>query len=191
MDNDPASTARISRLSWLKRLAQAWAGEGRLAELQNRPAAAAESYLNTVRLGHAVAQGGTIIDALVGVACEAMGLTGLEKLAGQLNADDCRAVTTALESAESGRQSVAAVFEQERQHTRRTYGLRGEIYRLANYRSRRISEQKLAQRLNGQQNRTEAFLIRLASRAYELDKGEAPKSVAELVPNYLKRVPVK
>jgi hypothetical protein len=32
-------------------------------------------------------------------------------------------------------------------------------------------------------------LINLAARAYELDKGKPPESLADLVPDYLKAVP--
>jgi hypothetical protein len=40
-----------------------------------------------------------------------------------------------------------------------------------------------------QQTRTRLLLIQLAARAYELEKGQRPKSLADLVPVYLKTIP--
>ena len=37
--------------------------------------------------------------------------------------------------------------------------------------------------------KTHQLIVDLAARAYELDKGHRPVSVAELVPEYLKAVP--
>ena len=42
----------IPELADFKRLAQAFAAEGRLAEMENRPGDAAKSYLDAIRLGH-------------------------------------------------------------------------------------------------------------------------------------------
>jgi len=36
---------------------------------------------------------------------------------------------------------------------------------------------------------TRQLLIDLAARAYELDKGQSPANVADLVPDYLKAIP--
>jgi hypothetical protein len=44
-------------------------------------------------------------------------------------------------------------------------------------------------KLKTHQTRIQALLIQLAARAYELEKGERPKSLADLVPAYLKAIP--
>jgi len=70
----------LPELANFKRLAQAFVAEGRLAEMENRPGDAAKSYLDAIRLGHKSAHGGVLIDQLVGIAIEAMGTAGLQKL---------------------------------------------------------------------------------------------------------------
>jgi hypothetical protein len=46
-----------------------------------------------------------------------------------------------------------------------------------------------AEKFNAQQSMTHRLLIDLATRAYELDKGHRPASLADLVPDYLKAIP--
>jgi competence protein ComGC len=50
-------------------------------------------------------------------------------------------------------------------------------------------EQKWVSKANAQQTRTRLMLVQLAARAYELEKGERPKNLADLVPAYLKAIP--
>ena len=57
------------------------------------------------------------------------------------------------------------------------------------FRTLRQVEQKCAGKVKGQQTRTRLLLLQLATRAYELEKGEHPKSLADLVPAYLKAIP--
>jgi hypothetical protein len=176
-------------LSVLKRLAFTLKAEGRLAEMENRPGEAAESYLGVVRLGHAVSRGGVMIDSLVGLAIEAIGVTRLENLSRNLDANQCREVASALETAESGRESAQTILNQEHVWARRTGGLKGQLARLVMFKTPQQVEQKWAGRVAAQQARTRSLLVQLATRAYELEKGERPKSLADLVPVYLKTIP--
>ena len=80
LDYSPTNGVILSHLATLKRLGQTLTSEGRLAELENRPADAAEAYLAVIHLGHAMCQGGLIIDSLVGLAIESMGTAGLDKV---------------------------------------------------------------------------------------------------------------
>jgi len=66
-------------LARLKVLARLLTDEGQLAEMENRYADAAQSYLDTIRLGNEMSRGGFIINRLVGIACEAIGDTPLSK----------------------------------------------------------------------------------------------------------------
>jgi hypothetical protein len=192
LDYGPAAatnSAHLDNLSHTKRLAQAFAAEGRLAEVENRPGDAAAVYLDDIRLGQAVTRGGAIIDALVGIALEAIGSVRLEKLVPTLDAKQCREVVAALEVIESKRETPAAVLEQEKDWARRTYGLKGEVTRLVTFRTIRQVEQSYVSRATRQQARTNRSLIDLAVRAFELEKGQRPATLAELVPAYLKAIP--
>ncbi len=97
---------RLENLSTLKRLAQALAAQGQLAELEKHPAAAAESYLTAIRLGVAGSRGGLLIDSLVGTAVEAIGSAGLEKLVPMLDAKQCCQTVAALESCDARREPI-------------------------------------------------------------------------------------
>src|ERR1035441_8694430 len=79
LDYSATSAANVHNLPVIKRLAQAMTAEGRLAEMENRPADAAEAYLAVIRLGCAMNQGGLIIDSLVGIAIDSIGSAGMQR----------------------------------------------------------------------------------------------------------------
>jgi hypothetical protein len=174
----------------LRTLAQAFAAEGRLAELENRPGAAVDSYVDLMRLGAATAHGGILVDAMVGSAIESIGSTGLQKFVNQADANTCRETAAALEALDAVRPSWPDVLQQEDNWICRTFGMRAVLVEF-------IYRQQLKQR-NGQraqksfvaeQLKLRRLMIDFASRAYELDKGHRPASAADLVPEYLKAIP--
>jgi hypothetical protein len=180
----------LTNLAGLKRLAQGLAAEGRLMELEGRPTDAADSYLTTIRLGVASSKGGLLIHALVGIAIEAIGTSYLEKLALTLNAKQCREAAAVLETCEAGREPMPTILARERTWSRRAFrGFKWQIARLIAFKSRGQTEQRAVARVNTLQTRERVLLIRLAARAYELEKGERPKSLGDLVPAYLKAIP--
>jgi hypothetical protein len=191
LDYSAASpTYLFTNLGGLKRLAQGLAAEGRLMELEGRPNDAAGSYLTVIRLGVVTSKGGLLIDSLVGIAIEAIGTSYLEKLPRTLDARQCRQAAAVLESCEAGREPASAILAREREWSRRAFrGLRWQIVRLVMFKSTRQSEQRAVAKLNTLYTREQALLIQLASRAYELEKGERPKGLADLVPAYLKTIP--
>ena len=176
-------------LACIKWLAYTFTAQGRLSEMENRPGDAAESYLGTVRLGHAITQGGVIIESLVGLTIESIGMARLETLARNLDAKQCRELASALETVESGRELAETVLEREHVWDRRIRGFRGQIDRLVRFKTVQQVEQKWAGRVKAQQARTRSLLLQLAARAYKLENGERPKSLANLVPAYLKAIP--
>jgi hypothetical protein len=177
----------LPNLASVKSLAQALVAEGRLAEVESRPGDAAQSYLTAIRLGQEATRGGLLIDALVGIAVEALGLTPLERLAPTLDAASCRKLATSLEDAESRRESVQAILDQEHTFARRTYGFRGQIARLLP--ASRKTEQAFASRAFAQRKRTQRLMIDMAARACLLDRGQSATNISELVPAYLKAIP--
>lgn len=181
---------RIPELAGFKRLAQAFVAEGRLAEMENRPGDAAKSYLDTIRLGNKSDRGGILIDQLVSIAIEAMGVAHLQKLVDQLDAKSCREAAATLETLDAQGQSWQQVVQQERDWSRRAYpGVRYELVRLMSRNSSNKTLQGVERKFNKQQMEMRQLTVALAARAYELDKGNRPASVADLVPDYLKTVP--
>jgi hypothetical protein len=189
LDSSLTNGAHLQDLAAFKRLAQTFAAEGKLAQLEERPGDAARSYLDTIRLGHEATRGGVTIHSLVGLAIEAIGLSGLEPLVPKLDAKQCRESAAALEGIEARREPLETIRKQEQQWARRTYGFRGQIARWVAYLSLKQIEQKWAGRVQANEARTQKVLVELAARAFELEKGERPKNLADLVPTYLKAVP--
>jgi hypothetical protein len=67
-------------------LARALVAEGRLAEREGRPNAAARSYLDCLRLGVDMPRGGVVIHGLVGIAVQELGLDALNRVTDRLDA---------------------------------------------------------------------------------------------------------
>jgi hypothetical protein len=181
----------IADLSTERRLARAFLEEGKLAERENRPTDAASSYLDTMRLGHECSRGGVIIDMLVGVACQSLGCQALLGVVEKLNGPDCRTTIQQLEDMDSKAESVMEVANQEHTWSRRTFGWRAQLAGLIMRRSLQQNEQTTLGKAQGQQRATRLLMIQLAERAYELDHGVGAKSMSDLVPAYLKALPME
>jgi hypothetical protein len=174
----------------LRLLGQAFAAEGRLAELEKRPDAAARSNADMMRLGAATGRGGILIDAMVGCAIESVGATGLQKYLDQADAKTCRDTAAALETLEDGEPSWDDVLKQEDNWIRGTFGARSVLIELVyRHQLKQRNGQKAQKAYQAEQLRERRLMIEFASRAYELDKGHGPAGAADLVPEYLKAVP--
>jgi hypothetical protein len=186
-------TTHMQELASFKGLARALVAEGKLAELENRPGDAARIYLDTVRFAHESVRGGLHIDELLGLACEALGIAQLETLSTTLDAKQCREVLPTLEMIDANREPFAEVMKQEKTWGHRAFGWRGRIQLLVLRTFRRDlltpSLQKSEAKFQGADTRRRRLLINLASRAYELEKGKRPATIAELAPDYLKAIP--
>jgi hypothetical protein len=188
--SENSMSRHLPELAGFKRLAQAFVAEGRLAEMENRPGDAAKSYLDAIRLGHKSTHGGILIDQLVGTAIKAMGVSHLQILVDQLDAKTCREAAATLETLDAQRQTWNEVIQQERAWSRRTYpGIKYRMVELVMSSSLKKAHQAGERKFNKQQLMTRQLLVDLAARAYELDKGRSPASVADLAPDYLKAVP--
>jgi hypothetical protein len=182
-------TNHLPELIGFRSLAQAFATEGKLAEMDIRFNDAAKSYLDAIHLGVAAGRGGTLIDEMLGIAIESLGLEQLQKIAGNLDGKSCRDTIQTLETLDTQRQSWADVLRQEDAWSRRTFGLRGQILRWIYHPVRDRNYQRAIDTIKSTQKKEGQLLIDLAVHAYELDKGHRPTNLADLVPDYLKAVP--
>ena len=173
----------------LRTLAQAFMAEGRLAELEKRPGAAADSYVDLMRLGAAAGHGGILVDAMVGSSIESLGSTGLQKFVSQEDAKSCRETAAALEALDAVRPSWPDVLQQEDNWIRRTFGARSVLVEFVYHRQMKSNGPKAQRVFQAEQLKARRLMIDFASRAYELDKGHRPASAGDLVPEYLKAVP--
>ena len=174
----------------VKILERGFEAEGQLAELQGHPNEAAGSFLDIVHLANESSRGGVLIDALIEMIIEREGTDALQKLLPQLDAQTCRQAAATLETLDAQRQTWEDIEEQESEWSHHTFpGLKDELVRLANYKAFNKAERDFERKFQDQQIRTQRLIIDLAARAYSLDNGHAPASVAALVPNYLKAIP--
>jgi hypothetical protein len=81
-------------------------------------------------------------------------------------------------------------MQQERAWVRRAYpGIKYKWSELVVSSSLKKGIQKAEQKFINQQSKTRQLLVDLAARAYQLENGHRPASVADLAPDYLKAVP--
>jgi len=182
--------SHLPELAGVKRVAQAFRVEGRLAEQENRLGEAAKSYLDAVRLGQAVSRGGFIIDHLVGNAIEAIGLNPMKRLTDRLEAKDCHELVIAFEKIDSARDPWEAVVRQERILARRTLGWRYVIAAPVLVRMARQVEDKVYRKVQQRDAHLRLLMLELAIRCHQLERTNQPQSLGELVPSYLKAAPL-
>lgn len=188
---DPTLTNHIDELVYLKQLAHAFSAEGRLAEMENNPDAAARDYLDSIEAGIRSARGGVLIDGLVSLAMESIGTENLQAVVPRLKSSTCREIAQSLEQLDAQRETITEIMKNEHTWSRRAFpGLRYRIQALFMRGSTAAAIKKAQAKFEKQQTRLRSLILQLAARAYELDKGEAPKTASDLVPDYLKAVPV-
>ena len=187
----PDLDRHLSDLTDLKRLAQAFVAEGRWAEAEARYHDAVSSYLDLLHLGNDSAQGGIVIDALVSTAINMTGTAQLQKISNQLDAKTCREAAVTLETLNARQPSWADVLQQEHAWSRRTFpGIRYRLGELLMHSSLRKARETAGQKFAEREKQTRQLTLDLAARAYELEKGHRPASPGDLVPDYLKAVPL-
>ena len=185
----------VEDASRIKHAAQLLSAEGWLAEMEGRHDLAAKSHLERVRLGLASSMGGLLIDRLVGVAIEDVGLTGLERTAQRLNGLACKEIIQGLEGINASADSAAEYIKRERERNRRTIGwsvrlqvkLLGWVFSKPSFFE--ATDQKFTAKVITTDRRRRQLMLNLASRAYELEHGKRPLRAEDLVPSLLRAAP--
>jgi len=181
----------LRSLSDVKRVARLLQAEGRLAELEGRTNDAARVCLETIHYGEESCRGGVMMDRLVGIVCETIGVNSLQKIMGALDARTCRALSKQLQEIERRQESLTDVLRNEAEWVRRTFPVWQRIPAMIPLESLAKRAQKnFVKQCNQSELQLKWLMIDLATRAYELERGPHPKSPNELVPDYLDAVPV-
>jgi hypothetical protein len=190
LDAALTNNAGLTQLGGMKRLAQLLAAEGRLREMENQPASAAQSYVDAIRFGNEISRGGFIITRLVGIACESFGYVPLAKLAPKLNPDEAGAVLRALDKLDAGRVTWAEVAQGEMRFMR--YQIRKQanpiIWVVGWWQSRQVVQSSESKHKTVVA-RERLLALELALRCYQAEQGHPPARLDELAPNYLSHVP--
>lgn len=172
-----------------RELARALECEGKLAEKENRFGDAAKSYLDSFTLGNQISHGGVLVDEMIGIAIWGLGGAELQGVVTNLDATACRNAAATLETITANRQTWAATMQQEEAWSRRTFGWRQEWMKWLNYSTRQKNLRRAMDMLHDREQQEGRLLVDLAARAYKLEKGKQPASLADLVPDYLKTIP--
>jgi hypothetical protein len=181
----------LSDMASLKSLARLLEEEGRLSEMENRYGDAAHSYVDGIRFGNEMSRGAFIINRLVGIACEAIGLGPLAKLVPKLKPDEARSVIAELEKIDATRVTWAEVRRNEDRFSR--YQL-SKGFNPITWVMTRLQLWRSLQKAESRHKRVIAherlLAVELALRCYESEQGRAPTSLEQLVPQYFQRVPL-
>jgi hypothetical protein len=180
-------------LPGLKKLATMMRDEGRIAEIEGRTNDAALIYLDVIRFGEHAARGGLLITSLVGIACENIGNTDLRRVANSLDAQTSREIADGIARLDQQRELPRTVTARDRAWATKAYGWQGRIYALevlVRPSLIQASLDKYVQKVENVEKQNRTVMLILASHAYTLDHGAPPSAAADLVPTYLKAVPI-
>lgn len=175
----------------LRALARAFLAEGKLAEMNARPAEAAESYLDIIRLAQAGSRGGLLIDWLVGEALIGIAVDALTGLRETLTPDQCHELIDTLETLNANRERPEDVLARDQLWERIVFGWKAQLMHSLSMIAG--SESDLRALLESIENRHQAelrlLICGLALRSYSVENGQPPEKLADLVPEYLAEVP--
>ena len=180
----------LSQLAGMKRLVRLVAAEGRLREMEDRPAEAARSYVDAIRFGNEMSRGGFLITRLVGIACEAIGYAPLARVVPKLSREDARIVLTELEKLDAGRVTWAEVLRGEKHYAR--YQLRSRfnpIMWVSGWWQSRAGKERAEGKHKLVIAHERLLATELALRDYRSEQGHPSARLDDLVANYLSRVP--
>jgi hypothetical protein len=180
----------------LKAVASALDAEATLCRLRGDSTNSLSLYIDQIRLGHAMMSGGVLIDYMVGSAVEAWGSSRITNLLSNLTADDCRRAAGLLSELDNNRDSFEAFTARELEWQRNAYsafhrfklGFRKYVLRDSDPFGDMAGDPEVVYKRRGLEFRR--LLLKLATRAYQLENGHNPSTASELVPAYLKAIPL-
>ncbi len=176
-------TNSLQSLARLKGLAQLLAAEGRLAELEDRPADAARSYVDCIRLGNESSRGGVLIQRLVGVACEGIGYQPLVKILPKLGDAELRELTSGVEEIRRACVPWEEVWCAEKRQSHTPF--RSRLTEPLQWKTKALFRQKDS----GILAQLTLLTVELALRSYVAENGKPPAQLNELTPKFLKDIP--
>ena len=163
--------------------------QGRLAALEHRTNDAVESYLQSIRLGGKSSRGGFTNSKSHGIICEHLGWLGLQPWTNSLDLHQCLKVAQTLETIDDQEEPFEENVRRQRIMMRNTRSLVenfSAVFAMSSF--RKLCAGFITTCQKNQLERRQLMLA-FAIRAYELERGKRPASLADLVPAYLKAIP--
>lgn len=167
-------------------------GEGIVAEADGRIADAARAWLDEMALGQAVTQGGMGTDQAVGMAIQTPAIIGLRKIRDRLPAAQIPVILRELEAIDARRVPLEAVEARYDAWYRGTFNPFSRVILHYNgvEKAGKTGELAVVKQRSKVERDLHFLLAELAIHAYHEDKGSWPRSLKDLVPAYLKAVPI-
>lgn len=122
------SQKHLPEIAQLKYLARAFVYTGIWHERHKRFDEAVRCYLDVIKLGNEIARGGLIIDLLVGLACQQMGITELNRLSPDLNASQRQLAIKRLETLEDNAVTLDAIRKREDAWVNHSYSIIARVH---------------------------------------------------------------
>jgi hypothetical protein len=163
--------------------------QGTLAELDGRTNDAVHNYMDGIQFSEKCGRGGILIEKLVSAACESAVGSCLDRIRPSLTAKQCAEVARGLEAIDTSAESDQEILDNESAFEKKYNGVGEKLAKLVTYRSVRASINKAMDKIHAGITRRRQMMLSFAARAYELDKGKRPANIADLVPDYLKKIP--
>jgi hypothetical protein len=166
--------------SQIRSVGRAMHARGLLADKEGRIDDAVRHFLNAVQVARQGETGGLLVHRLTGAAVEQLGLDGLDSIVTSMSAEQCRLVIIRLTAFESGREPLQDVLARDELWGKSAYGWYGRLLAL-------VGPNHTHPVLDNARIRNS--MCNLAVRLYEMEHGHLPAELADLVPEYLERVP--
>ena len=185
-------TVHTPELMNLKKAAQVLDCEAELRSRRGDTNGAWLTALDGLRLAESAQRGGVLIDFLVASACEAIAVHRMTNLVSGLGLEDCKQAAKALTEHDARRDSLESILKREKEWSSRAYSLLMRIRAAISPKTGLTPDlaENVAKTYNSRTHELRFVLLRIAARAYELERGIAPAQAADLVPAYLQRVPL-
>ncbi len=171
-----------------RRLADAFYVEAVLAEREGSYGDAVKSFGDLTVLGAQWTRGGVFIDFMVGSAQEIIGLTGIGRIREKLDGPAVGEALTVIQRAADLREPFEHIMDRQAEFVRRNSTFLERIEALFDSSGGRNLDidrrRKQVEALSG------LLLADLAARAFHAERGAWPHTLNDLVPAYLKTVPL-
>lgn len=183
------SSAHLPELSALKTLARTLAAEGLVARSEGRKREAMESFLDCMRLGQACSRGGVMIDGLVAIALERIGLNQARNLLAEIDGSNLMELTDRLETLRQTRTPAEEIMANENYWVKRMFGWYQRFVVVLRPGLLKPVRENFIQKCRVHEQVANLFLIESAIKAYAFKENENPARLLDLVPKYLDALP--
>ena len=183
----------IPNVQNIRTVARAMERKADLARQQGRYDDAARTSVDILRVGMASANGGLIVQYLVGIAVEGIGQWSLYPCVAHLDAKSCHVAIASLEQLDKKCESVDKITYRDRAYEENARGWHGHLQVIlwesadANYQTHRAVDTATNRYRTG----LRLLLIELALQQYQLNNYHTyPDRLVDLVPKYIANVPI-